>query len=76
VLLRGLGRIEVFPGDDLGARNNLARWLHLRKPLDYGHAMRIVDKWKPFAGLIYFHLLLDGLERAGYLHQERMQMAG
>ena len=76
VLLRGLGRIDVFPGDDIGARNNLARWLHLRKPLDYGHTMRIVDRWKPFAGLIYFHLLLDGLERAGYLHQERMPMAG
>jgi DNA-3-methyladenine glycosylase II len=75
VLLRGLGRIDVFPGDDIGARNNLARWLHLRKPLDYGHVMRIVGRWKPFAGLIFFHLLLDGLERAGYLHQERMQMA-
>ena len=29
VLLRGLGRLHVFPGDDVGARNNLARWLSL-----------------------------------------------
>jgi DNA-3-methyladenine glycosylase II len=32
VLLRGLGRTNLFPGDDVGARNNLVRWLHLRKP--------------------------------------------
>lgn len=25
VLLRGLGRLELFPGDDVGARTNLAR---------------------------------------------------
>jgi DNA-3-methyladenine glycosylase II len=67
VLLRGMGRINVFPGDDIGARNNLARWLHLRKPLDYSRVMRSVDPWNPYGGLIYFHLLLDGLERAGYL---------
>jgi len=65
VLLRGMGRIDIFPGDDVGARNNLARWLHLRKPLDYSRVAHIVDKWRPFGGLIYFHLLLDGLERAG-----------
>lgn len=35
VLLRGLGRTHVFPGDDVGARNNLQRWLRLAKPLDY-----------------------------------------
>jgi hypothetical protein len=39
---------HVFPGYHIGARNNLVRWLHLRKPLDYGYVMRIVDRWKPF----------------------------
>jgi DNA-3-methyladenine glycosylase II len=67
VLLRGMGRIGIFPGDDIGARNNLARWLRLRKPLDYGRVARVVEKWRPYGGLIYFHLLLDGLERAGHL---------
>jgi DNA-3-methyladenine glycosylase II len=32
---RGLGRLEVFPGDDVGARNNLRRWLGLPDSLDY-----------------------------------------
>jgi DNA-3-methyladenine glycosylase II len=70
ILLRGMGRIDIFPGDDIGARNNLARWLRLRKPLDYGRVMRVVDKWRLCGGLIYFHLLLDGLERAGHLGAE------
>ena len=66
-LLRGMGRIDVFPGDDIGARNNLERWMHLRKPLDYGRVARVIAKWKPFGGLIYFHLLLDRLATTGYL---------
>jgi uncharacterized protein YeaO (DUF488 family) len=66
-LLRGMGRIDLFPGDDVGARNNLEHWMRLRKPLDYDHVQRVLSKWKPYAGLIYFHLLLDRLAKAGYL---------
>lgn len=67
VLLRGLGRIHVFPGDDVGARKNLARWLGLPSPLDYGGVRRAVASWEPYAGLVYFHLLLDRLAALGYL---------
>ena len=70
VLLRGLGRTNLFPGDDVGARNNLARWLHLRKPLDYDRVSHVLGKWQRFAGLIYFHLLLRGLEHSGKLFAE------
>ncbi len=70
VLLRGMGRVDVFPGDDIGARNNLARWLNLRKPLDYARVARVLRQWKTYAGLIYFHLLLDALERAGHLRAD------
>jgi DNA-3-methyladenine glycosylase II len=34
VLLRGLRRLDLYPGDDVGARNNLLRWLKLKKQLD------------------------------------------
>jgi DNA-3-methyladenine glycosylase II len=54
-LLRGLGRPDVYPGDDVGARNNLMRWLGLRKPPDYERVRRITAKWQPYAGLVYFH---------------------
>lgn len=70
ILLRGLGRINLFPGDDVGARNNLSRWLHLRKPLDYDRVGHVLRTWRPHAGLIYFHLLLDGLERSGNLARD------
>jgi DNA-3-methyladenine glycosylase II len=67
VMLRGLGRLHVFPGDDVGAQKRLARWLGRSRPLDYAGVGRVVERWKPFAGLVYFHLLLDGLFRAGIL---------
>jgi DNA-3-methyladenine glycosylase II len=67
ILLRGLGRLHVFPGDDVGARNNLARWLGLKPPLDYDAVGRALSRWQPYAGMVYFHLLLDRLEAAGAL---------
>jgi DNA-3-methyladenine glycosylase II len=67
VMLRGLGRLHVFPGDDVGAQKNLARWLGRPSPLDYAGVKRVVDKWQPYAGMVYFHLLLDGLSKAGAL---------
>ena len=66
-LLRGLGRLHVFPGDDVGARKNLARWLGLAEPLDYAGVQRAVAGWHPYAGLVYFHLLLDRLAARGDL---------
>jgi len=35
VLLRGLGRLDIFPGDDVGARKKLAHFLGKKKLLDY-----------------------------------------
>ncbi len=64
-LLRALGRIDVFPGDDVGARNRLARWLGHKDPLDYPGVCRAVQRWRPYAGLVYFHLLIAGLKESG-----------
>jgi len=70
VLLRGLGRTHIFPGDDVGGRNNLARWLHRTEPLDYEGVRLALARWRSYGGLIYFHLLLERLETAGYLDKE------
>ena len=67
VLLRGLGRWHLFPADDVGARNNLTRWLKLKSPLDYDRVHAVLARWRRYAGLIYFHLLLDRLDEAGLL---------
>jgi DNA-3-methyladenine glycosylase II len=66
-LLRGLGRLHVFPGDDVGARNNLVHWLERDEPLDYAGVQETVRRWDPFAGLVYFHLLLANLVEHGTL---------
>jgi DNA-3-methyladenine glycosylase II len=69
-LLRGYGRLQVFPGDDVGAQKRLARWLGRSRPLDYLGVARAVAPWQPYAGLVYFHLLLDGLSLAGALEPD------
>lgn len=58
VLLRGFGRLHVFPGDDVGAQNNLKKLMNIRKKMDYESVAKIVNSWSPFSGYIYFHLLL------------------
>jgi DNA-3-methyladenine glycosylase II len=65
VMLRGLGRLNVFPGDDVGAQKSLARWLGRPVPLDFAGVRRAVEQWQPYAGMVYLHLLLDGLSKAG-----------
>ena len=67
VLLRGLGRLHVFPGDDVGAQKRMAKWLGRSRPLNYTGVLRVVEQWQPFSGMVYFHLLLEGLSQAGVL---------
>jgi DNA-3-methyladenine glycosylase II len=73
VLLRGLGRLDIFPGDDVGARKKLAHFLGKKKPLDYDGVRRAVAGWQPHAGLVYFHLLLARIEKAGWLSSDQAQ---
>ncbi len=64
-LLRGLGRLHVFPGDDVGARNHLQRWLGRSAPLDYAGVERALKRWRRHCGMVYFHLLLRRLADEG-----------
>jgi DNA-3-methyladenine glycosylase II len=68
-LLRGLGRLHIFPGDDVGAHNKLKHLFGVDTSLDYDAVHRLVARWHPYAGLVYFHLLLDSLSRAGLVDQ-------
>jgi DNA-3-methyladenine glycosylase II len=66
-LLRGLGRLDVFPTGDVGARKSLGKWLGSPVELDDAAVKQTLDLWQPYSGLIYFHLLLKGLSEKGVL---------
>ena len=67
VMLRGLARYHVLPGDDVGARNSLRRRFGLPEDAGYDAVASLSRRWQPYAGLVYFHLLLDALAARGYL---------
>ena len=67
VLLRGLGRLNVFPGDDIGAQNNLQRVFQLDTKPDYNKIKKLTLHWSPYQGLVYFHLLLEKLKMKGVI---------
>jgi DNA-3-methyladenine glycosylase II len=60
VLLRGFGRLNVFPGDDVGGRNHLREWLGIDQELDHAGVRALLERWHPYEGLIYLHLVLGG----------------
>ena len=70
VLLRGLGRLDVFPGDDVGAQNRLAEWLHRSERMDYASVRHALKRWHPYAGFIYFHMLMESLTATGKISRE------
>lgn len=72
VMLRGLGRLHIFPGDDVGARNKLQIFLGLDEQLDYAGVERVVSRWSPYGGFVYFHLLLDSLSKAGLVGEPNL----
>jgi 3-methyladenine DNA glycosylase/8-oxoguanine DNA glycosylase len=53
--LRGIGRLHVFPGDDVGAHNKLRRLFGIDMQLDHESAQQLVARWQPYAGVVYFH---------------------
>jgi DNA-3-methyladenine glycosylase II len=63
ILLRGLGRLDVFPINDTSVARNLAI-VSDSSPIDTEGTL---DALKPQQGMLYFHLLLARLEAEGDL---------
>jgi DNA-3-methyladenine glycosylase II len=57
ILLRGLGRLDVFPMNDSSVARNLAL-VSDSAPIDIG---RVLDELSPQQGMLYYHLLLARL---------------
>ena len=68
-MLRGMGALSVFPGKDVGARRNISRFIRSGHPVSDEEISRLMKKWHPFAGMIYFHLLLSSLAERGWIGQ-------
>jgi DNA-3-methyladenine glycosylase II len=64
ILLRGLGRIDVFPCNDSGVRANLARFAG--KGVSAAH---VAEQLGSQRGMLYFCLLLARLEARGEIGQ-------
>jgi DNA-3-methyladenine glycosylase II len=58
ILLRGLGRLDVFPSNDSSVANNVA-FVAGPSPFD---VPRVVNDLGPQRGMLYFHLLLARLD--------------
>lgn len=67
VMLRGLGKLDIFPGDDAGAQNSLQKLLNLPTKPSYSEVKKVTNPWYPYAGFVYFHLLLSGLAAKGHV---------
>jgi DNA-3-methyladenine glycosylase II len=67
VLLRGLGRLNIFPGEDAGAQRSLQLLLGLKEKPGINGIKTLTLPWHPYAGFWYFHFLLAKLQSKGYL---------
>jgi DNA-3-methyladenine glycosylase II len=65
VLLRGFGRLEVFPPGDSGAQRGLNALLRLRTPESLA---RVVDRFGEYRGYLYFCGLGGSLLAKGLIH--------
>ena len=68
ILLRGLGRLDVFPMNDTSVARNLAL-VAGSSTLDVG---KILEALSPQQGMLYYHLLLARLEARGELTHARV----
>jgi DNA-3-methyladenine glycosylase II len=65
VLLRGLGRLDVFPPGDVGAARGLRMVMGLKADANID---AIVERFGDYRGYLYFHVLGGSLMKTGLIH--------
>ena len=63
IMLRGLGRLDVFPMNDSSVARNLTLLAGSTLP-DIGHVLSVLGSQR---GMLYYHLLLGRLDARGYI---------
>jgi DNA-3-methyladenine glycosylase II len=69
ILLRGLGRLDVFPGNDTSVASNMALVAGSAPP----DVQRALDALGPQRGMLYFYLLLGRLEARGDIGRQSFE---
>jgi DNA-3-methyladenine glycosylase II len=59
ILIRGLGRPDVVPADDLGIRTIVGRRLGAGDRLAAAEVRRVLEPFAPYRGVVAFYLLVD-----------------
>jgi DNA-3-methyladenine glycosylase II len=67
VLLRGLGRLDVFPGADSGVIRGLAEALGRAGGLEKGEERRLADRFGDWRGMLYLLVAGYRIQRLGLL---------
>jgi DNA-3-methyladenine glycosylase II len=65
ILLRGFGRLDVFPAGDSGARRGMRGLLALEEADIARDGASVLDALGPWRGMLYYHLLLWRLRGRG-----------
>ena len=73
VLLRGLGRLDVFPPGDVGAEGGLRALMHLGPSAPLG---RTIERFGDYRGYLYFYALGGRLLAKGLIQPASQQKAG
>jgi DNA-3-methyladenine glycosylase II len=74
ILLRGLGKFDCLPSDDVGLRRAIGRYLSHGRRLNPEQLERALAPFKPFRGLAAFYLAVDWrLERRKALSRDNRQ---
>jgi DNA-3-methyladenine glycosylase II len=67
IMLRGFGRLDVFPAGDSGARRSMAGLLGVAEGERGVDGAAILAALGPWRGMLYYHLLLWRLQQRGLL---------
>ncbi len=76
VLLRGMGRLNVFPEGDSGFHKKLGIWLGKDAPGPRDEVRKLMNRWHPYEGILYFFMLLTGLAQRGLIDGKEARRAG
>ena len=69
VLVRGMGRVNSLPADDLGIQRAVSQAYFRGKQIGSKEVREVLDKFAPYSGIAAFYLMYYFFWRTGSMHQ-------